>query len=277
MPEFSDDVLILVGHGSTDRPAARAGATFIAETVRERRLFKAVHAGFLKHPPFAKDLLKAADGRRVFLVPHMAHAGFITRTVIPRDLNLAGAETVRAGADSGAGTEQTVYLCDPVGAHPAIPELIRDRLEASLRAHGIDPMACAVILVGHGGGLNGVSARHTQTLADTVAALGAPLSVRALFLEQEPYLRDWTAAIDRETVVVTPVLMSGGLHGAEDIPAAFGVAPGAVRFGKNNGAMAGPFKSGSRTVWLQPPLGDDPAIADIALAQVQGALGRRAD
>ncbi|MEX2450221.1 MAG: CbiX/SirB N-terminal domain-containing protein, partial [Rhodospirillales bacterium] len=159
MPEFNDDVLILVGHGATDRPAARDSATFIAETLRERRLFKAVHAGFLKHPPFAKDLLKAADGRRVFLVPHMAHAGFITRTVIPRDL----------GLDNDT---RPVYLCDPVGAHPAIPQLIRDRLEASLRAHGIDSLTCAVILVGHGGGPNGVSARHTQTLADTVAARG---------------------------------------------------------------------------------------------------------
>ncbi|MEX2452204.1 MAG: CbiX/SirB N-terminal domain-containing protein, partial [Rhodospirillales bacterium] len=120
-------------------------------------------------------------------------------------------------------------------------------------------------------------ARHTQTLAVTVAARGAPLSVQALFLEQDPYLRDWTAAIDRETVVVTPFLMSGGLHGAEDIPAIFGVDPGTVRFGENTGAMAGPFKSGSRTVWLQPPLGDDPAIADIALAQVLAALSRPAE
>ncbi|MEQ8193143.1 MAG: CbiX/SirB N-terminal domain-containing protein [Rhodospirillales bacterium] len=263
MSDFSNDVLIVIGHGASDKPDSRDSAAVIADLLRNRALFKAVRAGFLKHEPFASDLLKETEAEdktgRVFLVPHMAHAGYITRTVIPRDL----------GLDNGT---RPVYLCDPVGTHPSIPGLIRRRLDAALNANGIAAADCTVLLVGHGSAKHDTSADHTRALAETVAGVGAPLAVRALFLEQEPYLRDWAFLAGHETVVVAPFLMSGGMHGAEDIPAAFGIAPAIVHFGSGGNAMAGPFKTGEHTVWLQPPLGGDPAIADIVLARVEAAF-----
>jgi sirohydrochlorin cobaltochelatase len=55
----------------------------------------------------------------IYVVPNFISEGYFTRTVIPRELELAGPETHR-------GT-RTIKYCEPVGSHPRMTELLLRR------------------------------------------------------------------------------------------------------------------------------------------------------
>ncbi|TVQ55088.1 MAG: hypothetical protein EA377_04120 [Phycisphaerales bacterium] len=126
--EVSDAHLLLIGHG-TPRDPVRSGATTYrhAETVRQRNVFRSVHAGFLEQDPTVADAFAEIPGSEpVILVPYLIASGGHGADDIPSDLGVApGTRTATIG-------ERPVLFADAVGEHPRTVHLILNCAEHTL-------------------------------------------------------------------------------------------------------------------------------------------------
>ena len=241
-----DTALVLVGHGSTGNGDCRQATSRHAEEIRSRGLFAEVREGFLKQAPALEDVLASVTTPKVVLVPFMASKGYITDHVLPAKI---------------AGNGHAV-ITEPVGTHPLISATLRAKLCTFFNT--VDAGDASVLVVGHGTKKNRAAADQLKTLAATLSK-----TAKAVFLEQEPLLKDWRKATNAKTVIVLPFLMSGGLHGTRDVPALLGLNPddpGPSLAGLEESAKpAGPFELGGRKVYLFRPLGYEPVMTEIII------------
>jgi sirohydrochlorin cobaltochelatase len=247
---FADTALVLVGHGSTRKSHSSKTTYLHAERIRERNIFAEVREGFLKQTPALEDVLASVAAAKVSLVPFMAAKGYITEQVL----------AAKIARDSRA------VVSEPVGTHPLILQTLRARLSAFLEAGEINAGAVTVLVVGHGTKKHRSAADQLRTLA---TALSETAAAKAVFLQQEPLLKDWREVTDAGTVIVMPLLMAGGLHGARDVPALLGLDPddhGPSLAGlEENEKPAGPFELCGRKVYLSRPLGYEPVMTEIII------------
>lgn len=203
--------LLLAGHGSL-RVGAGAAMIRLAARLRERGAAPLVAAGFLNYsrPTLAEALsrLTARGATAITVLPYFLVPGYFTRVALPRALDELRALYPRC-ALAQAG---------PLGAHPALAELVRRRAEAA-GAGG----ASAVLLVAHGSPDPAANA-PILAVAGQLAASGRFGTVAVGYLGlNEPSI---PAAVARQAaagynhLVVVPYLLQLGGHAAEDVPAA---------------------------------------------------------
>lgn len=253
MPDWQESALILVGHGSSRNAAGRLPTLRLAAMLRRRDLFAEVRECFLKEPPFPGDILTTVSAVSAYVVPNFAGHGYLTREVVPRAMGLSGRVTLR----SGAGPRRVLYTA-PVGCHPRIPDILRRRVLAVLAGAGIPARAAGLLVIGHGSSRPGGSAETPEAVAAALREAGDFAEVRTAYLEQEPSVRDWPNLMRAPYVVAAPLLVAEGLHGGDDLPPLFGLAPGETGAGR----IAG------RLVWLGGGIGSVQEIADLVLEQV---------
>src|ERR1700712_5654242 len=99
--------LVIVGHGSTVNPDSSAPTLDHAEEIVRRGVFGEVQCAFWKEEPSLRQGLAMVEAEEVYVVPNFTSEGYFTRTIIPRELELAGPLTVRDG--------RTIRYCEPVG------------------------------------------------------------------------------------------------------------------------------------------------------------------
>lgn len=252
---FTDTTLVLAAHGSTRKSSSSRTAYLHAERIRKRNIFAEVREAFLKQDPVLEDVLADVCALKVRpkirLVPFMASKGHITDQVLAAKI---------------AGDSRAV-ITESVGTHPLILQTIQARLSAFLEAGGINADGVTVLVVGHGAKKNRSGANQLGTLAAALSKAACPTAAEAVFLEQEPLLDDWRNVTDAETVIVLPFFMSGGLHGARDIPELLGLDPdghGLAGLEKSE-KPAGPFELCGRKVYLFRPLGYEPVMTEIII------------
>ncbi len=84
--DFSDAVLVVLGHG-TELDAASAAPVFQhAAELRRRRLFAGVREAFWKQEPQIKMVLAEISAPRIFIAPLFISEGWFAGEVIPREL-----------------------------------------------------------------------------------------------------------------------------------------------------------------------------------------------
>ena len=86
--------LLIVGHGSTVNPDSSTPTWAHAEEIRSRKIFSGVGCAFWKEEPSLRDARFLFDPdtiSEVYVVPNFISEGYFTQTVIPRELELAGA------------------------------------------------------------------------------------------------------------------------------------------------------------------------------------------
>lgn len=201
---------MLVGHGSL-RPGSGAAMIRVAARLRERGSTPLVAAGFLNYsrPTLAETLqrLVARGATAVTMLPYFLVPGYFTRVALPRAL------------DELRPTFPALHLvqAEPLGAHPALVELVQRRAVAA----GADATT-AIILAAHGSPDPAANA-PIRAVADQLAmrhAFGA-VSVSYLGLN-EPAIPATIAALIAagfRRLVVVPYLLQFGGHTANDIPA----------------------------------------------------------
>lgn len=251
MIETNHAALLLIGHGSARNKQSRVPTDRLAEMLRGRGLFAEVQSCFLKEPPSIADALAQLSARVVIAVPNLAGEGPLVRIDIPRLLGLSD------GARPTDG--RIIHYTRPVGSHPRLPELIRRRTVGLMEAHGLARDDVCLLLVGHGSSRPGGAATTAQTIAAALRDSGAFGEVALAYLEQAPFVTSWPALIQARTIIVAPLLIAEGLHGSEDLPPLFGLAPG----------QGGPAIVEGRRVWLCRGIGADPEIAELILDRVQ--------
>lgn len=261
---LKEAALVLVGHGSARNLGSGLSTRRHAESLAARGVFGAVHAAFLREAPFLDGLLDRVGQSVIHVVPNMASKGYLTETLIPKALGLTGKVTERITPKG----RQRIHLCDPVGTHPALLERAARNVADVIRAHAALPEATCVLVAGHGNTGNPENAEQTRRVANRIRKDALARSVRCAFLEEPPYIKDWRRETDAATVVVLPFLISGGVHGGDDIPRLMGIDTGDERLAAlSTGApVAGPFSIDGRRVFYLRPIGADPVVEDVAIA-----------
>ena len=157
-----DSALVIIGHGSTVNPDSSAPTFDHATALRARGVFGEVHCAFWKEEPSCRQVLHTVDRDDIYVVPNFISEGYFTKTVIPRELELAGPVTQRGG--------RVLKYCEPVGNDARMTELLLRR--AAEIAPGADPAQTSLFIVGHGTNLNDNSAVAAKREVERIAARG---------------------------------------------------------------------------------------------------------
>lgn len=252
MVSRSTSALLIVGHGSTVNPDSSVPTLMHAAEIRRRGIFADVACAFWKEEPSLRDALlffRDPAIRDVCVVPNFISEGYFTRTVIPRELELAGPETERPSG-------QVWKYCQPVGSHERMTELLLQR------AHEVAPeipeAETTLLIVGHGTGLNDNSAVAAKHQAEIIRALNRYAAVLNVYMEEPPLVSDWQELTQTRNVVVVPFFISDGLHSYEDIPAMLGI---------NSKAAGDPCEVHGRSLFYSNAIGTDSNFADVIVAQ----------
>ena len=257
---LKEAALVIAGHGSTKNPDSRVPTLEHAETLRRRGIFAEVVTCFWMHPPSFREVLDLVKSRVVYIVPNFISEGYFTRTVIPREMGLAGRVTTRDG--------KTINYCDPAGSHPHMTELLMQ--EARAVAAGVASSETALILVGHGTGRDANSATAARVQAERISATGCYGEVLAAYLEEPPRIAEWHKLTSKPNVVVVPFFLSDGLHSHQDIPVMLGLRDVPDEAGSRSQSFRGnPQELRGRRLYYGAAIGTDPGFAEILLDQVR--------
>ncbi len=231
--------LVLVGHGSHLNANSSAPVLSHAEELRRRGSFAEVRAGFWKEEPSLSRVLDGCEARDIVVVPVFISNGYFTNTVIPREMRLDGAITMRG--------EQRIRYTGPIGSDPALAAVIIERArEAGATSND------AIAVLGHGTRRDSESEKNIYAMTDTVRQAGKFEEVGAIFLDQEPGMLNLLEQFTAPAVVVVPFFVADGWHVGQTIPADLALDGVETR------------KDG-RIVRYARPVGTHPAVADVIL------------
>jgi sirohydrochlorin cobaltochelatase len=259
-----DSALLIVGHGSTVNPDSSAPTLAHAAEIRRRNIFADVRCAFWKEEPSLRDALFLFDPetiRDVCVVPNFISEGYFTQTVIPRELKLNGRITKRSDG-------QVWKYCEPVGSHPLVTELLRQR--AREVAPDAPERETSLLIVAHGTDLNENSAIAAKREAEKIRALGRYANVLNVYMEELPLVSDWRALTTTPNVVVVPFFISDGLHSYEDIPVLLGIATEESKSARRSEIFrANPYKIHNRNLYYASSIGTDRRFADVIIQQAE--------
>jgi len=255
----SSSALVIVGHGSTVNPDSSPTTHAHADAIRNRGVFGEVHCCFWKEEPSLREVTHMVGCEDIYIVPNFISEGYFTQNVIPREMGLAGPLTVRDG--------RTLKYCEPVGSHESMTGVLLHR--AREIAPGVDPAGTALLIVGHGTGLNDNSAKAAKEQAERLGAQTDYAEVLSSYMEEPPLVSDWATLTSAPNVVVVPFFISDGLHSYQDIPVLLGIE-------KETGAAASqrevfrhnPHHLHGRALYYASAIGTEAMIADVILEQV---------
>lgn len=229
--------LILAGHGSHFNANSSAPVLAHAAELRRRGGFTTVRAAFWKEEPSLSRSFDGLEDGDAVVVPVFISNGYFTKTVIPREMGLAGPLTVREG--------RRIRYTGPVGADPLLAGVIIERaVEAGARPGD------ALAVLGHGTRRESESERNVYAMAERVRASGRFAEAGAIFLDQEPGMLGLLDLFRAQTVVVVPLFISDGWHVGQTIPADLALEGEEAR-------------RDGRVVRYARPVGTHPALADV--------------
>jgi len=238
-----------------------------AETIRQRGVFGKVVCAFWKEEPGMREVLRMVDSTDIYVVPNFISEGYFTQQVIPRELGLDGRTTALPALTNG-GPERHVHYCDPVGIHPSMTRLLLAR--AGEVAPLVPRHESALIIVGHGTGLNENSTKAIKDQVELIRASGAGFAeVVDAYMEEAPLVAEWDTMVSSPNVIVVPFFIADGLHSFQDIPVLLGIeeeitaAASQLSVFKQN-----PHDLRGRKLYYSSAIGTGPMLADVILDQV---------
>jgi sirohydrochlorin cobaltochelatase len=256
MIDKRDSALVLVGHGSTLNPDSSAPTFQHADELIRRGIFGEVHCAFWKEEPSLREVIRMVDRDDVYVVPNFISQGYFTETVIPRELELTGPLTERAG--------KRIRYCEPVGNDPRMAELLLSR--AREVAPGVAPEKASLLIVGHGTDLNENSSLAALNQVHAIRERNLYAEVFEAYMEEAPFIADWYQNTQQPHVIVVPFFIADGLHSYEDIPVLLGIEP------KPRGAASrqevfrrNPYHLRGREVYYAGAIGTEPLMADVII------------
>jgi sirohydrochlorin cobaltochelatase len=275
---YRDATLLLLAHGSTVNADSARPALRLAEALGAEGRFAAVAACFWKQEPALLPRVTAASTPRVFVVPLMTGPGYFVEEVIPQALGLklpGAAEFARVQRRDG----RLLYYTHPVGTHPRLVEVLRERARAVVAAHPFPrtprPAETTLVVVGHGTERAERSRRAVEVQVARLRERGEYAAVQPAFMEIAPRVAEAVAAAATRAVVVVPLFISDGLHAAEDIPVLLGEPAERVQARVQAGVppWRNPTERFGKLIWYAPGLGEAPELADVVRERVHEAAG----
>lgn len=271
LDQFQDATLIVLGHGTTlNENSAAPVLQYVAE-LRKRRLFAAVREAFWKQDPQIKAVLTEVNTPRAFIVPLMISEGYFAGEVIPRELGL--------DSDFRLKTQDSrlVVYTKPVGTHPSMTKVLLARA-ADIVTKFPFPRApkskdITLFIAGHGTERSAQSRVAIEQQVELIRAQNLYADVRAVYLDEDPRIKDCQTTASTRHVVVVPFFISDGLHTAEDIPVLLGEPERLVkeRHATGQPTWRNPSEKHGKLTWYSSAIGSEPLLAEVILERVQEA------
>ncbi|MFZ4816810.1 MAG: CbiX/SirB N-terminal domain-containing protein [Phototrophicaceae bacterium] len=249
--------LILVGHGSHISPNTAGFVWRYVDQLRAMGVADEITACFWKEQPSFADVLRSVTAPDVTIIPVFTAQGFYTREVIPAEMGLTGALTVRDG--------KTIRYGKTLGEHPDINVIVRQRVQTALAQHKLDPAQTTVALIAHG------TKRHPDSRNATreqVAKLQAANLVHAViegYLDDAPDIPSIYERAPTPYILAVPFFLTPGSHVTIDVPEALGL--GSAWYREFNG----------KALHYTDPIGTDSVITAMILDLAEAAGMPEAD
>jgi sirohydrochlorin cobaltochelatase len=252
--------LILAGHGSHISPNTAGLVWTLVDQLRAMNVADEVTAAFWKEMPSFHTVFQSLSATDITVVPLFTAQGYFTQTVIPAEMGLTGAITIRDG--------KTIRYTRTLSEHPYLGQVVRQRVENALDYFPTDSTAVAVI--GHSTRRNPESRKATEAQAEALRALGLVCEVVAVYLDDSPAIADVYAMTTAPHIIAVPYFLAAGSHTMIDVPRELGFDP----LPSEQDLAAGILRSikGREVIYTQPVgIGDDLGEAILELAREAGA------
>ena len=207
--------LILAGHGSHISPHTAGLVWGCVDRLRALGVADEITACFWKEPPSFRGVLDTVQAREVVIVPVFTAQGYFTQTVIPTEMGLDGARTIRDG--------RVIHYARTLGEHPGLVAVVRQRVTETLAAAALDPQEVAVAMIGHGTPRSATSQDATRQQAAQLHAAGLVAEVFAVYLDDDPPIQSLYDTVRAPTIIAVPFFLAPGSHVKQDIPRALGL------------------------------------------------------
>ncbi|MFZ5806008.1 MAG: CbiX/SirB N-terminal domain-containing protein [Verrucomicrobiota bacterium] len=249
---MNDSALLIAAHGSfTDAHSGEIVRQHAAK-LRARGIFAEVQECFWRGEPSLRAGLKRIQSKTVFIIPFFIGHGYFVDKVLPQEFELAGHFTRRG--------DRKIFYSEPVGTHPNITQVILHRAKEICGRDAPDPVQTCLLLAAHGNSKSEKSAAIVHEHAAKIRALRVVADCRAMFMEQEPYLKDWDQYISLPNVICVPFFMLKGVHVIRDVPRLMGFVSGESRY---------PFSLRNKKFWYAEPIGTDDSIQNVIWDQIR--------
>jgi sirohydrochlorin cobaltochelatase len=268
--DFSDATLVLLGHGTAQNPGSERPVLQHAAELRRRGLFREVREAFWKQTPQIKVVLAEIKAPRVFVVPFMISEGYFAGEVIPRELGLDVDFKLQTG-------DCKLHYTKPVGTHERMTDVIlaraREVVEQFPFPRAPKPKDCTLFIAGHGTERSKQSRESIDRQVELIRSRQLYAGVHAVFMQEDPRIRDCYSLAQTRNLVVVPFFISDGLHTVEDIPVLLGEPERLVkeRLAAGQPTWRNPTEKHGKLTWYSPAVGSEPLVADVILERVREA------
>ena len=270
---FSDAVLVVLGHGTTLNDQSAAPVLQHTAELRRRKIFCEVREAFWKQEPHIKKVLAELAAPRTFIVPFFISEGYFSAEVIPAELGFAFPNHL-----SLITRNAQLFYCRPVGSHENMTKVILARADEVLKKFPF-PRApknsdTTLLIAGHGTGRNANSRNAVERQAELIRAQNLYADVGAVFMEEAPFIKGCYENVKSKNIVVVPFFISDGLHAVEDIPVLLGEPERLVkdRLAAGQPTWRNPTERGGKLIWYSSSVGTEPLLADVILERVREAV-----
>jgi sirohydrochlorin cobaltochelatase len=270
---FSDAVLVVLGHGTTLNTESATPVLQHAAELRRRKIFAAVREGFWKQEPHIKKVLAEISATRVFIVPFFISEGYFSTEIIPQELGFSFPENLKLKTKNSEW-----HYCRPVGSHDLMTKVILARAkEVSEKfpfPRAPKPADTTLLIAGHGTGRNANSRKAVERQVELIRALNIYAEVGAVFMEEAPFIKSCHEMVKTKNIIVVPFFISDGLHSVEDIPVLLGEPERLVkeRLAAGQPTWRNPTERAGKLIWYAPSVGTEPLLADVILQRVREAI-----
>ncbi len=272
--QFSQAALVVLGHGTTLNEDSATPVLQQCAELRRRKLFAEVREAFWKQDPALADVLANISAPRILIVPFFISEGHFSENVIPQALGFRQQGQTQFSRVIQRGAQTLVY-CRPVGTHDSMTAVLLNRARQIVEKFPFPRVPpwreTSLFIAGHGTSQNEDSRKAIERQAELIRSHKLYAEVRAVFLEEEPFIKDCCRTAQARNVIVVPFFVSDGLHAREDIPVLLGEPVAAVkqRLDKGQPTWRNPTEKAGKLVWYAPSVGTDPKMADVILERAR--------
>ena len=270
--DFTDAVLVVLGHGTTLNDQSAVPVIQHAAELRRRRIFREVREAFWKQEPQVRQVLAEMSATRVFIAPLFISEGYFASEVIPKELGFSYPEDLKLQTQNSE-----LFYCRPVGSHESMTKVILSRAADIVKRFPFPrapkPLETTLFIAGHGTERNKNSRMAIERQVELIRAQNIYAAVHAIFMEEAPRIADCYQIAPSRNLVVVPFFISDGLHAVEDIPVLLGEAERIVkqRLAAGQPTWRNPTEKNGKLVWYSPSVGTEPLMADVILERVKEA------
>jgi sirohydrochlorin cobaltochelatase len=269
---FSDAVLIVLGHGTTLNDQSAAPVLQHVAELRRRKIFREVREAFWKQEPHVKKVLAEISASRVFIVPFFISEGYFSTEVIPQELGFVFPCQLKIKNENSE-----LHYCRPVGSHDLMTTVILARAKEVAEKFPFPRVpkneSTTLLIAGHGTGRNKNSRLAIERQVELIRALKIFAEVGAVFMEEEPFIKNCWQNTQTKNIVVVPFFISDGLHAVEDIPVLLGEPERLVkeRLAAGQPTWRNPTERDGKLIWYAASVGSEPLLAEVILERVREA------